>query len=309
MMQPRSIRRAVVTGPTGAIGLALVKELLSHGIKVVAVCRPESTRKAALGHHPALSVVECDLDSLSSLPSLCPDKADVMFHFAWSATTGAGRNDVYAQTKNIAATLQAISVAKKMGCAVFIGAGSQAEYGRVEGKLTPDTPCRPENGYGMAKLAAGTMSRLLASQEGLDHIWVRILSVYGKGDTPASMISQLISSLKQGETPRLTAGDQLWDYLSAADAARAFLLLAQKGHGGKTYVLGGGKARPLKEYIKTVRDLIDPHLPLGLGEVPYAPLQVMHLEADITSLTEDTGFVPQCSFEEGIRNILEGTGN
>ena len=41
------IRRAVVTGPTGAVGIALIQELIIHGIEVVAVPREGSLRLGA----------------------------------------------------------------------------------------------------------------------------------------------------------------------------------------------------------------------------------------------------------------------
>ena len=56
----------------------------------------------------------------------------------------------------------------KLGCYKFIGAGSQAEYGRVEGKLTALTLTFPENGYGIAKLCAGQMSRILCEQKNMN---------------------------------------------------------------------------------------------------------------------------------------------
>ena len=55
----------------------------------------------------------------------------------------------------------------------------------------------------------------------------------------------------------------------------------------------------------TISDAIDPALPLGLGEVPYGPLQVMHLQADTSALQEDTGWRPATPFEEGIRETIE----
>ena len=296
----RQIRTAVVTGPTGAIGTALCRELANNGIAVVAVCRPSSARLSALPAHPLIRVVQCDVSRLSQLPELIPEGADAFYHFAWAHTIGPGRNDMPAQIENIRYTIDAVQAAHALGCKVFVGAGSQAEYGRVEGLLKSDTPCFPENGYGIAKLCAGQMSRIECTKLGLDHLWVRILSVYGPGDGPATMISSVIRQLLAGEKPALTAGVQLWDYLYSEDAARAFRLLAQKGVSGKVYPLGGGKAVPLKEYIETLRDTIDPSLPLGLGDIPYGPLQVMHLEADISALRRDTGFTPLTDFATGI---------
>lgn len=300
-MIKRDIKTAVLTGPTGAIGTALCEELAKCGIRVYAVCRPNSKRSDAIPENPLITKVFCDLSDLKNLKNLISEKIDAFYHFGWAHTIGDGRNDMPAQIENMGYTIDAVRAAKELGCQIFIGAGSQAEYGRVDGVLTPSTPCFPENGYGIAKLAAGNMSRIECEKLGIAHAWVRILSVYGPRDSRSTMVSGLIDKLLKGEKPALTEGVQKWDYLYSYDAALAFVLIAKHGVDGKTYVLGGGKALPLKEYIEEIRDFIDPNLPLGFGEVPYGPKQVMCLLADISELTEDTGFVPKTPFSEGIK--------
>lgn len=302
----RNIQTAVVTGPTGAIGIELCEKLLRENVTVYAVCRPGSSRIKDLPKAAALHVVECDAKELATLPQKMEGvSVDAFFHFAWAHTIGQGRNDMPAQIENIQSTIDAVRAAKALGCQVFLGAGSQAEYGRVEGLLKSDTPAFPENGYGMAKLCAGQMSRVEAKALDIDHVWVRILSVYGPHDGPMTMISGTIRKLLAGERPALTAGIQRWDYLYAGDAADAFYLAACHGRNGAVYPLGSGQAMPLKDYIIQMRDAIDPALPLGLGEVPYGPLQVMHLQADISALQADTGFVPKTPFAEGIRRTMD----
>lgn len=302
----RNIQTAVVTGPTGAIGIALCEKLLRENVTVYAVCRPGSSRIKDLPKATAIHVVECDAKELATLQQKMEGvSVDAFFHFAWAHTIGQGRNDMPAQIENIQSTIDAVRAAKALGCQVFLGAGSQAEYGRVEGLLKSDTPAFPENGYGMAKLCAGQMSRVEAKALDIDHVWVRILSVYGPHDGPMTMISGTIRKLLAGERPALTAGIQRWDYLYAGDAADAFYLAACHGRNGAVYPLGSGQAMPLKDYIIQMRDAIDPALPLGLGEVPYGPLQVMHLQADISALQADTGFVPKTPFAEGIRRTMD----
>lgn len=302
----RNIQTAVVTGPTGAIGIALCEKLLRENVTVYAVCRPGSSRIKDLPKAATLHVVECDAKELATLPQKMEGvSVDAFFHFAWAHTIGQGRNDMPAQIENIQSTIDAVRAAKALGCQVFLGAGSQAEYGRVEGLLKSDTPAFPENGYGMAKLCAGQMSRVEAKALDIDHVWVRILSVYGPHDGPMTMISGTIRKLLAGERPALTAGIQRWDYLYAGDAADAFYLAACHGRNGAVYPLGSGQALPLKDYIIQMRDAIDPALPLGLGEVPYGPLQVMHLQADISALQADTGFAPKTPFAEGIRRTMD----
>lgn len=114
-----------------------------------------------------------------------------------------------------------------------------------------------------------------------------------------------IRKLQNGETPKMTKCDQIWDYLYSEDIARAFRLLGEKGVDGKTYVLSSGQARPLRQYVEEIRDLVSPEAELNFGAIPYYPHQVMHLEADISVLKKDTGFIPNVSFLKGIKQTLQ----
>lgn len=298
------MKTVVITGPTGAIGTALMENLIEKGIHVYAVVRKSSSRLNRIPKSPLVTPVFLGLDELLELKNQIPENCDVFYHFAWAGTIGDGRNDVYLQNQNVKYTLDAVRTAADLGCKRFVGAGSQAEYGRTEGFLSPDTPAFPENGYGMAKLCAGQMSRLLCEQLGVEHVWGRILSVYGPRDGAKTMIMSAINSFLRDQCPKFTKGEQLWDYLYSKDAAKAMYLLGQKGVNGKVYCLGSGQARPLAEYIRVLRDSINPTLKMGLGAVPYGPKQVMHLCADIKTLREDTGFEPEYSFEQGIKETV-----
>ncbi len=299
------MKTAVITGPTGAVGTALAERLVQEGCHVYAVVREDSKRRARIPDSPLVTPVFLGLESLAQLKGRILEPCDAFYHLAWAGTIGDGRNDVYLQNQNVRYTLDAVRAAAALGCKKFIGAGSQAEYGRVEGKLKPDTPVFPETGYGMAKLCAGQLGRLLGEQLGLSFVWVRILSVYGPRDGEGTMIMSAIRSFLKHEIPKFTAGEQYWDYLYSRDAAHALYLLGERGRNGKTYCLGSGRARPLAEYITVLRDSIDPGLAMDLGAVPYGPKQVMYLCADISELEADTGFRPVYSFERGIRETVD----
>ena len=313
------MKRAVVTGPTGAVGRALLDRLLSEGVEVLAICRPGSLRSADIPKHPLLTKAAAGLEDYAALAegtgtvgAWWDEPWETFYHLAWEGTTGQERNDTSLQLSNAARTLDAVRLAKRLGCTAFVGAGSQAEYGPFEGRLRPDTPAFPRTGYGVAKLAAGQMSRLLCSQLGIRHVWVRILSVYGPWDTKNSMVMSTLSALFAGKKPSLTKGGQKWDYLYSEDAADALYLLGERGQDQKTYCLGSGEAKELREYMLRIRDAAaevsgvpKEKLTLGIGELPYAKGQVMNLCADISDLQRDTGFSPRCSFKAGIRKTAE----
>ena len=300
------MQNAIITGPTGAIGTAVIQYLVDKNVEIYAIIRPNSKRKQNIPNHPKVHVIECELSELDQCKMQNEDFTNsVFYHLGWEGAGGPYRNDMLLQTNNIKATLNAVSLAARLKCVAFVGAGSQAEYGRVEGLLTPQTPTFPENGYGMAKLCAGQMSRQLCQDLGIRHCWTRILSIYGQNDGENTLISSAIRNLTQNLPTEFTPCEQMWDYLYSKDAAKALYLIGEKGKDGSIYCIGSGKANPLCFYLETIRDIINPNAQLGIGLKPYALKQVMHLCADISNLTLDTGFVPEYTFEQGIRDIIE----
>lgn len=296
--------KAVITGATGAVGMALISELTKNNVEVLVLCRPNSSRNSRIKEGDLVHIAECDLKDINNYQPSKGEKYDYFFHFGWIGTTGATRNDMLLQNKNVEYTLDAVNLAHRLGCSVFVGAGSQAEYGRVEGKLSDKTPANPEMGYGIAKLCAGQMSRIMCASLGIKHVWARILSVYGPYDNEVSMVISTLRKIINGEEAEFTAGEQIWDYMYSEDAARALYSIAKDGKDGSIYCIGSGQPHMLKEYILKMRDAANPKCPLGIGKRPYAENQVMYLCADIEKLTEDTGFVPQFTFDEGIAKTV-----
>lgn len=299
------LKRAVIAGATGTIGMALVSHLIKNNVEVLILYRKNSLRANRIPSNPLIKVEICSLSEMSDFALKNNCEYDVFYYFAWDGTYGESRNDTLLQNSNVKYTLDAVHLAKRLGCHTFIGAGSQAEYGRVSEKLTPNTPTFPETGYGIAKLCAGQMSRLLCNQLGMRHIWTRILSVYGPMDNVYSLTMSTIIKLINGEQTHFTKGEQIWDFLYCEDAANAFYLLGEKGVNGKTYCLGSGNPYMLKDAITDMVNIINPNAKAGFGDLPYPPNQVMYLCADIGILTVDTGFVPSVSFKDGIRRTME----
>lgn len=299
------MKRAIVTGATGMIASALIRTLIEKNVSVYALCRPGDPKDDEFFKSPLVTAIDADIADFASVPSKISEKCDVLYHFAWLGTFGGTRNDTYIQNDNIKYTLDAVKLAYDTGCECFVSAGSQAEYGRTSEKLTAETHANPETGYGIAKYTAGKLSRMYANQLGIRHCWVRILSVFGQKGNPNSIIMSSLDKMLRGEYTSYTKGEQQWDFLHCDDAALAFYLIGEKGKDGAVYPLGSGKTRLLSEYITAMRDCVAPSLKIGIGDLPYNEGQVMYLCADITALTNDTGFVPALTFEEGIARTAE----
>ncbi len=295
------MKRAIVTGATGMIASALIRILVKNNVEVIALCRKEDSKDDEFFKSPLVTAIDADISEYADFADKIGVKCDVLYHFAWLGTFGNSRNDAYTQNLNIKYTLDAVKLAHETGCECFVSAGSQAEYGRTTEKLAASTHANPETGYGIAKYTSGKLSRMYANQLGLRHCWVRILSVFGQKGNPQSIIMSSLDKMLKGEYTSFTKGEQQWDFLHCDDAALAFYLIGEKGRDGAVYPLGSGKTRLLADYITAMRDVINPELKVGIGDLPYNEGQVMYLCADISELTKDTGFEPQLSFEEAVR--------
>ena len=51
--------------------------------------------------------------------------------------------------------------------------------------------------------------------------------------------------------------EQKWDYLYCKDAAKALYLIALNGKHDGVYCLGSGKAEELKQYVETIKNIIN----------------------------------------------------
>lgn len=299
------MKKVIVTGATGMIGASMIEQMVEDDIKVTAIIRPNSKKRKNLITHQNIRVVECDIDNLLSLQKQLEQDYDTFYHFAWDGTYGSSRDDVFLQERNVRNTLEAVELANETGCKVFVGAGSQAEFGFVEGELSDDIPKNPVTGYGIAKYTACKLSTIHCKKYGIRQSWGRIVSTYGPRDNEYTMVMSSIIGMLKGERMSFTKGDQVWDYVYGDDCSRAFYLIGKYGRHGKAYTIGSGKSKLLREYISEIRDVINPDLEIGIGEREYYPNQVMRLIANIDELTKDTGFVPETDFAEGIRKTVE----
>jgi nucleoside-diphosphate-sugar epimerase len=300
------VKSIALTGATSMTGIALIKQCVKNNIKVLAFIRPGSLRINRLPQSDLITIFEYDLDNLNSvnLNEIVLSGIDVFYHIGWNYTDKQGRNSCDKQIMNIQHTLDAVQLAKKMGCVKFIGVGSQAEYGRVSLPLNSAVPANPETAYGIAKYAAGRVSKIECERLEMAYNWIRVLSVYGINDNDDTLIKTFIDKCKNNQPMPLSACTHIWDYLYEDDAGRALLAIGGKGINRKTYCLGSGIGRPLKEYLEVIKNVINADYQPDYGRMPYTEKSIKYLCADTSELTADTGWRPEISFEEGARRMV-----
>jgi len=294
--------KVIITGATGFIGCALCEEFLKNNDEVVAVVRPDTAKKEKLlrlqKEYPEglLQLIELELKELEQLAAVHHVQADAFYHLAWNGSSGADREDYEIQMSNIGYTGTAIRAAKACGCASFIGAGSQAEYGVVHGVATEgDTLPNPFMMYGAAKLAAYHMGRLLAKQQEIRFLWPRIYSVYGVGENPGTLVNYVMETLLHGQEPELSPCENMWNFLYITDCCKLLRMLAGVSEEG-IYHIASEDTRPLKEFVCELRDTVAQDMALGFGKKAANPDKTFHLEPEIKRLR----LKQYVTFKEGI---------
>jgi UDP-glucose 4-epimerase len=297
--------RALVTGGTGFIGAYLLRVLLQKKMTTALLLRPESNTWRIADILSTVKVIQGDLRTLRQVRNDIIDfKPDMVFHLGWYGVGNRYRND-QEQVSNLKSSLDMIQLSAEAGCQVVVGMGSQAEYGPYDRAIRENFPARPTTIYGLTKLGVALLAQELCEKLATRFIWLRLFSAYGPQEGNSWLIPYTILTLLRSEKPSFTSGEQLWDYLYAEDAALAILTAALTPGVKGIYNLGSGETHRIQSVVEAIRDLINPGLALGLGEVSYRPDQVMHLQADISRLREATGWSPKVSLNEGLRRTVD----
>lgn len=298
------MKNVIVTGGTGFIGSWLIDYLLSQGVYVCAIVRNKSRLLRDFVSNPNFTYIEKDLDSVS-VHDLIVREWDCFYHLAWDGVSSVQKNNSELQINNIITALNMMRLAKEVGCKKFIASGTVAEYVFSEGPMDFSKKQTPNDFYGAAKVSTHFFLDVESERIDMPYIWAVLPSTFGERREDNNIITYTIRSLLMKEIPQYGSLDQMWDFLYVGEVVRALFLLGQSGRTGKTYGIGSGDHRTLKEYITTVRDMIDPTLPLGIGANSFRTKQLMSSCVDIEELTNDTGFTPVITFEKGIEKTIE----
>lgn len=299
--------RVFVSGSTGFVGSYVVPRLLQDPDRTVALLWRPDTDPWRLDEEwvDRCTIIRGDLGDVGALREPLADFApDTMVHLAWDGVGPKDRNELQ-QLQNIQGTLDLLRLAREVGTENWIGMGSQAEYGPHTSAIRETDATRPTTLYGASKLSVCHLARLFTSQQQMRYVWLRIFSTYGPKDHPRWLIPYVALRLLRGEKPELTAGRQPWDYLYVDDIARAVVAVADDIDAEGIYNVASGRVVTIRRVVERIRDLIDPELPLGFGELLYRPDQVMHLEADIGRLHRATGWSPRVDLDEGLAQTVD----
>lgn len=302
------MERIVITGATGFLGRNLAQLFLDKGYQVFALVRPDSRHADLLPAHPNLQAVCCPLKESERWVQEI-GRAKGFFHFAWGGVNRQEIDSPLVQAENVEMSLSCLRAASRLGCEIFMDAGSRVEYGTPGILLKEELDCRPVNAYGQAKWEFYQKAAPLSGMLGISFFHLRFFSVYGPGDHPWSIISTLTRELPKGGKVSLSACRHLWNFMYIQDAVQAVYELYRHGHENPSAIVNvaGRDTRPLKSFVEEIHEIAG-----GRGEPEYGTFVQAKEGApdicpDISRLLAFTkgDWKEEYSFRRGIEETME----
>jgi GDPmannose 4,6-dehydratase len=300
---------ALVTGVTGQDGTYLAELLLADGREVAGLIRPGSDRRVPVG----VRRVEGDVRDPERLDAVIREVApDELYHLAAPTFVPASWDDPEGTLDAIAgATATVLMAAREVGARVVIPASPEIFGDCGVWPQDEESPRRPRSPYGVAKLAAHELVRVMRERYDL-HASSVITYNHESPRRPARFVTRKVTrgaaAIALGIEQELVLGDldAVRDWSHARDVVRGMVLAARHDTPGD-YVLASGQAR-------TVRDLVH----AAFAAAGIAPEGHVRVDASFVRPPEGTptvgnaarartvlGWEPETTFEELVREMVE----
>jgi len=231
--------RALVTGGTGFVGSAVVRELLSEGYQVSCLVRPASDLRNLAGLDVAL--VQGDLSDVTSLREALRGCQELYHVAAYYSTRPEEAERMFAV--NALGSRSVLSAAAEAGLSRIVHTSTIGTIGRPAGGRLPTEEdvlgdWEKASPYVRSKLE-GERAALELARQGAPIVVVNPCAPVGPRDIKPSSTGARIIAYLQGRRPSFLAGGI--NFVAVEDVARGHLLAAQHGRVGKRYMLGNAE--------------------------------------------------------------------
>lgn len=192
-------------------------------------------------------------------------------------------------------------------------------YGDLEGPedlFTETTSYAPSSPYSASKASSDHLVRAWKRTYGLPTLVTNCSNNYGPYHFPEKLIPLMILNALEGKPlPVYGKGNQIRDWLFVEDHARALYKVVTEGKVGETYNIGGHNEKQNIDVVHTICDLLDELQPANnlsiksykelITFVKDRPGHDIRYAIDASKIKRELGWVPEETFESGIRKTVE----
>jgi UDP-glucose 4-epimerase len=299
-------KHILVTGGAGFIGSNLANSLaVENNVSVVDNCY--------LGT-PANLSEDIEFYKQSVVEEDLPSDVDIVFHLAALSSYAMHEDDPqHGARVNVEGFTNVVEQARQDGCDTVVYASTSSIYGDRTEPTAEDVDVTVNTGYEASKMARERYAEYFSNHYGISCAGMRLFSVYeGYGGAEqhkneyANVIAQFADDIAHGRSPKLYGdGTQTRDFTHVDDIVRGLILAGEHKLDG-LFNLGTSERASFNRVVELINDElasdVDPeYIPNPIPENVY----VHDTCADHTKMTELTGWEPQISLREGIKQVCE----
>jgi GDP-4-dehydro-6-deoxy-D-mannose reductase len=303
--------RVLITGAGGFVGWYLSAELIRYGyeVHVMDVNFKEPVPNVA-------SHITMDILNTEQLNHLVGElKPEACVHLAGISSVSASHtNPSRVMLVNVIGTVNLLEAFRNL-CKTsrILVISSSRIYGQPSDitLLSEDTLPSPQSIYAVSKLCADLASLTYAREYGMNIMVARPGNHTGPRQPPQFVVASICSQIKAialGKAePVIDVGnmESACDFSDVRDVVRAYRLLIEKGKSGLAYNISSGKIFKIRDIVETGLNLARlQNVRINVNPQKFRPTELIP-PLDTSRIREHTGWQPEISFEQTIRDMLE----
>ena len=209
-------------------------------------------------------------------------KCDALIHLAAAGTSPQKADWDELFDVNVRQSLNLWRQAAEAGVERFVICGSCFEYGQSGERyefIPVDAPLEPTHAYAASKAAATMAALALAIEQQIELLVLRPFHVFGEGEETGRFWPSLRKAALAGEEFRMTAGEQIRDFIPVEKVADLFVAALARTdlRAGEPKIenVGAGKPQQLRAFAEHWWKHWNAKGTLKIGALPYRANEVM----------------------------------
>ena len=277
--------KVLVVGSTGFIGSYVMDYLARYkDISIIATTRSlRKAKKFNWFNDKKINVIEFDISQTGSDVFKILRKPDIMIHLAWDGLPDY-KNMMHIE-QNLYKNYFFLRGMISGGLKDLTITGTCFEYGLKNGCLSEEIKTDPVTSYAIAKDSLRRFLQELQKTKKFNLIWSRLFYVYGNGQSPKSLLSQLNAAINNKEKVfNMSGGEQLRDYLPIEKLAEYIVKIALQNKITGIINCCSGKPISIRNLIENYIKEKDADIKLNFGYYPYPDYEPMAFWGDNSKL-------------------------
>ncbi len=282
--------KVLVTGATGFLGNHVINELIKlENYTIIAAGRDEKKARQ-LKWFKKIDFISANLNETKDNYFDYFKQPDVLIHLSWEGLPNY--KDLFHFEHNLFTNYTFLKNMLEHGLKDLVVIGTCLEYGMQNGCLHEELDTQPTTAYGLAKDTLRKFLEQLKSKIDFNLKWIRLFYMYGEGQNPNSILSQLELALGRNESIfNMSGGEQLRDYLPVEKVAEYIIKIALQNQITGIINCCSGKPISIRKLVENYLIEKKQQINLNLGYYPYPNYEPMAFWGDTNKL-------------KGIENVL-----